>query len=221
MFLLGCTEWKRTMRFHLNWAFQGSGYIWSHFHHTAFRNWTLKHPLTMFSSNIFHSLNQEVLLPLKFSYGVFKPNMCGFPSRFFFFLRVIFGHLMRRVDSLEMTLMLGGIGGRRRRGQDEMAGWHHRLDGHEFVWTPGVGDGQGGLACCDSWGHKESDTTERLNWTELRQQVHMWPALSKTVSPMSFPGRQCFIYVDTSAGELSMSSWLHWEPVLGSLHSFS
>ena len=48
-----------------------------------------------------------------------------------------------------------------------MAGWHHRLDGHEFEWTPGVGDWQGGLACCDSWGLKESDTTERLNWTEL------------------------------------------------------
>ena len=43
--------------------------------------------------------------------------------------------------------------------EDEMAGWHHRLDGHESEWTPGVGDGQGGLACCDSWGHKESDTT--------------------------------------------------------------
>ena len=47
-----------------------------------------------------------------------------------------------------------------------MAGWHHRLDGHGFGWTPGVGDGQGGLAHCDSWGHKESDTTEQLNWTE-------------------------------------------------------
>ena len=50
--------------------------------------------------------------------------------------------------------------------EDEMAGWHHRLDGHEFEWTPGIGDGQGGLACCNSWGCKESDTTERLNWTE-------------------------------------------------------
>ena len=47
--------------------------------------------------------------------------------------------------------------------EDEMAGWHHQLNGHEFVGTPGVGDGQGGLACCDSWGRKESDTTERLN----------------------------------------------------------
>ena len=52
-----------------------------------------------------------------------------------------------------------------------MAGWHHRLDGREFEWTPGVGDGQGGLACCDSWGCKESDTTERLNWTELKVRL--------------------------------------------------
>ena len=51
--------------------------------------------------------------------------------------------------------------------EDEMVGWHHWLDGHEFEWTPGVGDGQGGLASCDSWGHKELDMTERLNWTEL------------------------------------------------------
>ena len=50
---------------------------------------------------------------------------------------------------------------------DEMAGWHHRLNGHEFEWTLGDGEGQGGLACCDSWGRKESDVTERLNWTEL------------------------------------------------------
>ena len=47
--------------------------------------------------------------------------------------------------------------------EDEMVGWHHRLDGHGFGWTPGVGDGQGGLVCCSSWGRKESDMTERLN----------------------------------------------------------
>ena len=47
-----------------------------------------------------------------------------------------------------------------------MAGWHHRLNGHEFEQTLGVGDGQGGLVCCGPWGHKESNTTERLNWTE-------------------------------------------------------
>jgi len=51
--------------------------------------------------------------------------------------------------------------------EDEMAGWHHSLDGRESQWTSGVGDGQGGLACCDSWGRKESDTTERLIWSDL------------------------------------------------------
>ena len=48
--------------------------------------------------------------------------------------------------------------------EDEMVGWHHRLDGYEFEQAPGVGDGQGSLACCSPWGHKESDTNERLNW---------------------------------------------------------
>ena len=66
-----------------------------------------------------------------------------------------FGHLMQRADSLEKTPMLGKIEGRRRRGQqDEMVGWHHRLNGHGFEKTPGVGDGQGGLACCSPWGHR-------------------------------------------------------------------
>ena len=51
--------------------------------------------------------------------------------------------------------------------EDGMVGWHHRLNGHEFELTPGVGDGQGGLACCSTWGCKESDMTEQLNWTEL------------------------------------------------------
>ena len=75
-----------------------------------------------------------------------------------------FGHLMRRVDSLEKTLMLGGRQEEKGTTEDEMAGWHHRLDGHESGWTPRVSDGQGGLGCCDSWGHKDSDTTEWLNW---------------------------------------------------------
>ena len=97
-----------------------------------------------------------------------------------------FGHFMWRVDSLEKTLMLGGIGGRTKRGRQRMR-W---LDGitdpmDVFAWTPGVGDGQGGLACCNSWAHKESDTTERLNWTEpfrcsnsimliLKESLHVW-----------------------------------------------
>ena len=63
-----------------------------------------------------------------------------------------FGHFMRRVDSLEKTLMLGKIEDRRRRGQQRMrlVGWHYRFNGHGFGWTPTVGDGQGGLACCGS-----------------------------------------------------------------------
>ena len=84
-----------------------------------------------------------------------------------------FGHLIQRVDSLGKALMLGGTRGRKRRGQQRMRwvdGITNSIDGHESGWTPGVGDGQGGLACCDSWGHKESDMTERLNWTELNTQ---------------------------------------------------
>ena len=77
-----------------------------------------------------------------------------------------FGHLIRRVDSLEKTLMLGGIGGRRRRGRPRMRWLDGITDSTDVSLSELqdlVGDGQGGLACCDSWGHKESDTTERLN----------------------------------------------------------
>ena len=83
-----------------------------------------------------------------------------------------FGHLMWRVDSLEKT-DAGRDWVREEKGttEDEMAGWHHRLDGCESEWTPGVGDGQGGLACCDSWGCKESDMTEWMNWTELNWRM--------------------------------------------------
>ena len=72
-----------------------------------------------------------------------------------------FGHLMQRADSFKKTLMLRKIEGRRRRGrQNEMVGWHHQLNGHGFGWTLGVGNRKGGLVCCSSWGHKESDMTE-------------------------------------------------------------
>ena len=72
-----------------------------------------------------------------------------------------FGHMMQRADSFEKTLMMGKIEARRRRGQqDEIVGWHHQLNGHEFEQTLGVGDGQAGLACCSIWGHKELDMTE-------------------------------------------------------------
>ena len=64
--------------------------------------------------------------------------------------------------------------------EDKMVGWHHRPDGHEFEQTPGIGDGQGGLACCSPWGHKESDMTEWLDWTELpRRQAGCAPRFRK------------------------------------------
>ena len=76
-----------------------------------------------------------------------------------------FGHLMQRADSLEKTLMLGKMEGRKRRGttEDEMVGWYHRLNGHEFEQVSGDGEGQGSLACCSPWVRKESDVTEQLN----------------------------------------------------------
>ena len=73
-----------------------------------------------------------------------------------------FGHLKRSFDSSEKT----GRDWRqeeKRTTEDEMAGWHHWLDGHEFKQAPGVGEGQGGLTCCSPWGRKELDMTERLN----------------------------------------------------------
>ena len=87
-----------------------------------------------------------------------------------------FGHLVWRTDSFEKTLMLGKIEGGRRGWQDEMARWYHQLNEHEFGWTPGVGDGQGGLVCCSPWGSKESDITEwlktELNWTVLTMYIN-------------------------------------------------
>ena len=86
-----------------------------------------------------------------------------------------FGHLMRRTDSLEKILMLGKVEGRGENGmiEDEMVGWHHWFCGHEFEQAPGVGDGQGSLACCSPLGCKESDMTE---WTELTalQEGEIW-----------------------------------------------
>ena len=88
-----------------------------------------------------------------------------------------FGHLMWRTDSLEQTLILGKIEGGRRRGwkEDEMVGWHHQLNGHEFGWTPAVGDRQRGPACCSPWGRRfgHSWATE-LNWTEMFGRIPQW-----------------------------------------------
>ena len=93
--------------------------------------------------------------------------------------------------------------------EDEMAGWHHCLHGHEFEWTPGVGDGQGGLVCCNSWCCKESDMTEQLNWTELNWMSGgiipiilgkgWFPGFGLLPSPLSFD----------SALELSWHLWVY------------
>ena len=85
-----------------------------------------------------------------------------------------FGHLTQRTDS-----DVGQDWRREEKGmtEDEIVGWHHGLDELESGWTPGDGDGQGGLACCDSWGRKESDMTERLNWTGLHSNGCVFPFL--------------------------------------------
>ena len=80
-----------------------------------------------------------------------------------------FGHLMWRTDSFEKTLILGKIEGGRRRGPQRIrwVGWNQQLNGHEFEYAPGVGDGQGSLEFCSPWGWKESDMTERLYWLTM------------------------------------------------------
>ena len=104
-----------------------------------------------------------------------------------------FGYLMQRANSFEKTLMLEKTEGRKKgMTEDEMVGWHHWLNGHGIGWTPGVGDGQGGLACCGSWGRKESDTTERLNWTELSQVSTLSSVIPFSCCLQSFPASGSF-----------------------------
>ena len=140
MVMYGCESWTTKKSTPKNWCF------W-----TAVLEKTLKGPLDCKEIQPVHpeigpgcSL-EGLMLKLKLQY---------------------FGHLLRRGELLEKTLIWERLrAGGEEDDRDEMVGWHHQLDGHGFVWTPGVGDGQGGLACCSSWGHKDSDTTEQVNWT--------------------------------------------------------
>ena len=105
-----------------------------------------------------------------------------------------FGHLMWRTDSLVLNFPISNAGKDWRQEEkgmteDEMIGWHQRLDGHEFEQAPGVGDGLRSLACCSPWGRKESDITEWLNWTE-----------AKTAAPNSCIGHSNLIFM----------AWGHW-----------
>ena len=83
--------------------------------------------------------------------------------------------------------------------EDEMAGWHHQLDAREFGWTPGVGDGQGGLACCNSWGRKESDMTEWLNWITV--PLH-WTFQTVSLDDVC--------WMELAPGQGSLASLEHW-----------
>ena len=117
-----------------------------------------------------------------------------------------FGHLMWRVDSWEDP-DAGRDWGQEEKGttEDEMAGWHHWLDAHEFGRTPGVGEGQGGLVFCDSWGHKESDMTAQLNWSELKGiKVEKW---IQSLFDMFFHP-DCY-HCQFSSSVVSDSLWLH------------
>ena len=91
-----------------------------------------------------------------------------------------------------------------------MAGWHHGLDGRESEWTLGDGDGQGGLACCNSWGHQESDTTERLNCTEARRKytalMYSFPHLEPVCCSMS-SSNCCFLTCTQVSQEAGQVVW--------------
>ena len=95
--------------------------------------------------------------------------------------------------------------------EDEMVGWHHRLNGHEFEQAPGVGDGQGGLACCSPWGCKEPGTTEPLNWTEITYNIVLILILDVQHTDL--------IYVYIEKDDHSKSSW-HPSPHLVKIFFF-
>ena len=95
-----------------------------------------------------------------------------------------------------------------------LVGWHHRLDGHEFEWTPGVGDAQGGLACCNSLSRKESDMTERLNWTELNWNSEVALSGPTLCDPMDHS------LLGSSIHEIFQARVLEWVAISFSRRSF-
>ena len=115
-------------------------------------------------------------------------------------LNLNFGQLMWRDNLLEETLILGKTESRRRRGwrrrvtEDEVVGWHHQFNGHEFEQALGDGEGQRSLACCGSWGGKESYMTEWLNWTE-HYTCHYLPSCVLRIvdGPLYIPCRSSFL----------------------------
>ena len=119
-----------------------------------------------------------------------------------------FGHLMPKADSFEKTLMLGKIEDGRRRGWQRTRWLDGITDswvcGHEFEWTLGVGDGQGGLVCCSPWGCKESDMTDWLNWTELNwtceltSHVVNWMVKNETVLGENWLSSQIIQFIPKS-----------------------
>ena len=130
------------------------------------------------------------------------------------------GHLMWRADSFEKTLKLGEIEGRMRRGWQRMRWLDCIINSMEMGLgkTPGVGDGQGGLACCDSWGCKESDTTEPLNWTELKHHSITgspvgWIHRCGSVAKLQIQWANYILYSDFRVHRGSGFLSLHWSKV--------
>ena len=109
--------------------------------------------------------------------------------------------------------------------EDEMVGWHHWLKGHGFVWTPGVGDGQGGLACCSSWGHRVGHNwATELNWKSIDQNFHLfflilwhifWKSLSHFISSMLGQFQFYLLWnkldiICPATAEVSPREWFYW-----------
>ena len=132
-----------------------------------------------------------------------------------------FGHLMWRTDSLEKTLMLGKIEGRRKRGWQRMRwlnGITDSMDINLSITNLGIGDGQGSLAFCNPWDCKESDTTERLNWIELRTTILLWATTCWDWKNLDIPGsfadwRNVGTWTNTLINEMQVegAGWSFWK----------